>query len=34
MVAEVDAQFPELHAAAQIVFGNFLDIAEQALARR
>ena len=30
MVAEVDAQFPELHAAAQIVFGNFLDIAEQA----
>lgn len=32
MVAEVDAQFPQLYSAAQKIFGNFLDIAEQALA--
>lgn len=33
MQAEVDAQFPELYSAAQIIFSNFLDIAAQALER-
>ncbi|HTQ70928.1 MAG TPA: type 1 glutamine amidotransferase [Acidocella sp.] len=31
MVAEVDAQFPGMYDAAQRLFGNFLDIAAQAL---
>ena len=32
LAAEVDAAFPRLYAAAQTVFGNFLNIAAQALA--
>lgn len=32
LTAEVDAEFSQLHAAGQIMFGNFLNIAAQALA--